>query len=451
MRVFKKRKTAKRFTIELRDHRRVVRRFMGLADRRQSEQLGRRIEDLIGFRAARLSPDRETVAWLEASPAALKERLAKLGIIDASRVSAAKSLSELLEDFTAHLAAKEDTSAHIKKTAGRLRRIFEGCLFAAFSDIAPGKVERFLKGMRDSGLSPRTSNQYLTALKTFCGWMVSSGQVTENPVRSLRKVNENTDLRRQRRAATPDELRRLIAATASGPERYGMTGGERALLYRFCAETGLRANEARMLTAGAFDLDGLTVTVKAAYSKHRETDTVPLRNDLAEALRKHLAGKLPTAKVFGGRYVRLTKRTAEMLRADLEAANVSYEDEQGRVFDFHGTRHTYITNLRHAPSRVAQKLARHKSSAMTDRYTHVRMHDERAALDLLPDVTTPMESETAEKTGTNDMPVGEIPNSASDIRKSGARHGAPLDTNGRNTLEAGRNARPRFRYRERGF
>jgi hypothetical protein len=51
--------------------------------------------------------------------------------------------------------------------------------------------------------------------------------------------------------------------------------------------------------------------------------------------------------------------------------------------------HTFITELRHAPARVGQKLARHKSSAMTDRYTHVRMHDERAALEGLPDLTAP--------------------------------------------------------------
>jgi hypothetical protein len=54
MRVFRKRPDAKHFTVELRDHRKIVRRFAGLPDRRQSEQLGVQIERLAGLRAAGL-------------------------------------------------------------------------------------------------------------------------------------------------------------------------------------------------------------------------------------------------------------------------------------------------------------------------------------------------------------------------------------------------------------
>jgi len=285
-----------------------------------------------------------------------------------------------------------------------LLRIFRDCRFTTFSHISRTKVETYLKNLRDGGLSVRRSNGYLTAVKSFCRWMTDTGQATENPLRGLRVLNEKTDVRRERRAATPDELRKLIVATAQGPERFGMAGAERALLYRFCAMTGLRANECRRLTVGDIDLDALTVRVRAAYSKHREIDTIPLRADLADALRAHVAGKLPTSKVFGGRYRRLTDKTSLMIQADLRAAGVPYLDEQGCVLDFHGLRHSFVTNLRHAPSRVAQSLARHKSSAMTDRYTHVRLHDERAALDLLPDLSAP-DRQTQKATGTDGKDV----------------------------------------------
>ncbi len=274
-----------------------------------------------------------------------------------------------------------------------------------WSDIASGKVENYLKRLRNDGLSVRRSNGYLTALKSFCRWMVDTRQASESPLRGLTKLNEQTDVRRQRRAATADELRKLIVTTAGSGELFGMDGSERSLLYRFCAETGLRANEARSLTAGDFDIERLVVVVPAGYSKHRETDTVPLRKDLAEVLKSHLSGRLPTAKAFGGTYRELTNRTAEMLRQDLEAAGVAYTDEAGRVLDFHGLRHTFVTNLSGAPSRVAQSLARHKSSAMTDRYTHVRLNDERAALDLLPDLAAKPNSEQARATGTDDAVV----------------------------------------------
>jgi len=298
MRVFKKRNDAKRFTIELRDHLGIVRRCCGLTDRRQTEQMGRRIEALVECRSARGSLDPETSRWLENAPPALKERLARTGIIDGARVGAAKPLGELLRDFARHLEAKERTGKYVGECEAMLKRVFDECRLIVWSDVTPGKVETYLKGLRDGGLSVRRSNGYLTALKSFARWMIDTGQASESPLRGLRKLNEKTDVRRERRAATPDELRKLIATTAASGELFGMDGRERSLLYRFCAETGLRANEARSLTAGDFDLDGLTVTVPAGYSKHRETDTVPLREDLAEALRGHLSGRLPASKAF---------------------------------------------------------------------------------------------------------------------------------------------------------
>ena len=80
-----------------------------------------------------------------------------------------------------------------------------------------------------------------------------------------------------RKALTPNELMELLEATEAAPERFGMIGYERAMLYRFAAYTGLRANEIRNLTASSFDFDNCTVKVKAAYSKRRREDILSLR------------------------------------------------------------------------------------------------------------------------------------------------------------------------------
>ncbi len=440
MRVFKKAAKAKRFTIELKDHLGVLRRFAGLTDRRQSEQLGWRIESLVGCRTARGSLNAELAKWLETTPPALRDRLATLGIIDGSRVSAAKPLRDLLKDFTRHLEAKERTAKYVGECEAMLKRILEGCRFAVWSDVTAGKVEGYLKGLRSGGLSIRRSNGYLIALKGFCRWMLDTGQASENPLRGLHKLNEKTDVRRQRRAATDDELRRLVSTTAAGGELFGMNGQERSLLYWFCAETGLRANEVRGLKVEDFDFERLIVTVPAGYSKHRETDTVPIRRDLAEALKRHVGGRLPTCKAFGGNYRQLTDRTSEMLQHDLEAAGIVYADERGRVLDFHGLRHSFVTNLSHASSRVAQSLARHKSSAMTDRYTHVRLNDERAALDLLPDLTIKPNNEQARATGTDNAVVtGQQVTQTHRIHlpESGARFGALCGTVPQDSVHVG--------------
>jgi integrase len=103
------------------------------------------------------------------------------------------------------------------------------------------------------------------------------------------------------------------------------------MLYRLAVETGLRAKELQSLTVSSFDFENCTVTIEAAYSKHRRQDVLPLRPDTADVIRAFTSGKLPIASVFD-----MPKRwlVVKMLRADLEAADIPYVDESGRYADF---------------------------------------------------------------------------------------------------------------------
>ena len=186
----------------------------------------------------------------------------------------------------------------------RTRKIIDGCGFRTWSDIPAEKVERYLADLRNGGkgLSVQTSNFYLQAIQSFCRWMVRNRRASESPVTHLKRMNVKVDRRHDRTAFEVYEVRRLLAAAHGGPERFGMAGHERTLLYRLTVETGMRANELRTLKVSSFDLTACTVTGAAAYSKHREEDTLPLRPETAEELKAFFAGKLLGAKAFGGRY-----------------------------------------------------------------------------------------------------------------------------------------------------
>ena len=92
--------------------------------------------------------------------------------------------------------------------------------------------------------------------------------------------NSKVEKRHERRALSVDELRWLLDVTergynAPGPDGkpaqivqvedwYGMSGADRAMLYRLSAETGLRSGELRSLARGSFHLgDNPTVTIAA--------------------------------------------------------------------------------------------------------------------------------------------------------------------------------------------
>jgi Phage integrase family len=191
-----------------------------------------------------------------------------------------------------------------------------------------------------------------------------------------------------------------------------MKGPDRAMLYAVAAYTGLRASELASLTPESFDLDGnhATVTVEAAYSKHRREDVLPVHDSLVALLRPWLATKPEGQSVWPGNWAK-GKKAGAMLKADLlrartawikEAAKdedemkrrqrskfLAYKDDDGRYADFHALRHTFITNMVKSgvSPKAAQSLARHSTIDLTmNVYTSLTMHDQASALAFLPPI-----------------------------------------------------------------
>jgi hypothetical protein len=162
------------------------------------------------------------------------------------------------------------------------------------------------------------------------------------------------------------------------------------MLYSLAMVSGFRASELASLHPESFDLDNAqpTVTVQAGYSKRRRRDTQPLPLGVAAALRVYLAGKSSGQPIWPGNW---PDRAADMLRVDLEAARIPFEDEAGRVADFHALRHSFITLLERSgiSPKLCQELARHSDIRLTMQvYTHAQMHDLAGAVQNLPHLFT---------------------------------------------------------------
>jgi hypothetical protein len=67
-----------------------------------------------------------------------------------------------------------------------------------------------------------------------------------------------------------NEIALLLQTTENGPDRYGMTGPARAMLYRLAAETGIAGKRTAALRVSDFDLAGRAVTLAAEiYQKSK--------------------------------------------------------------------------------------------------------------------------------------------------------------------------------------
>jgi len=389
--------TSKNYTIEVKDHLGMMRKYPGFTGKRMTEAMGAQIEMLAAYKNAGQPPDAQLCQWLQSIPDKLRNRLAQIGLINKNRAASAKPLTEHLADYRQSMG---DVTKHARVTHACLVKLFSDCKFVFWSDIQASRLYNHLTRLRTKReIAQRTFNSRLKAAKAFCNWMVQDRRAGESSIAHLRPL-QITEREIIRRALEQDELLRLLETTAKGPVRFGMTGFERYLLYRFAAETGLRANEVRSLTVTDYDFENMTVTLKAGSSKHKRQDVQFLRSNTAALLREFFQNKTPKAKAFGGTYSKLTDRTADMVREDLADAGIDYQDEAGRVFDFHSLRHQTGSMLAQYGVHPADAKAhmRHSDINLTLKYyTHLRRGAEIETAAKLPDLSLPVDKKSGEE------------------------------------------------------
>lgn len=391
-----KTRRSSKFYIEFKDHRGVRRRVPAYKARKESEQLERILDQLVACKHNGALPSADLVRAVESMPAKVRSRLIEWGVLDHRKEHAAKSIDAHLTDYKAVMIAEGSSEKHAQTVYARARAVFDAAGCETLADIDRDRIQIAADKLREAdGVSHWTHNHRLAACKQFTKW-ATPDRMNLDPLAKLKGLNAKANRRHPRRALSQAECRALLDAAAGGSDWRGITGPDRAIVYRMALETGLRANEIRTLARRAFVLDGPqpTVTVEAGNAKNRKLATLPLSPSLVAALRPMLANVMPAAQPFR---VPDSKRTAIMIRTDLKAAGVPYEVD-GKVADFHALRHTFITNLAMAgvhPS-DAKELARHSSITLTmDYYTHTKLGNLAAAVAKLPDLNTGAAAETA--------------------------------------------------------
>ncbi|HZL37914.1 MAG TPA: tyrosine-type recombinase/integrase [Tepidisphaeraceae bacterium] len=306
-----------------------------------------------------------------------------------------RPIGEHLADYRAVMESRGG-DGHVSQSMRRLRIMIRLCRVKTWGDLAshPSLVlaaRQKLRAARPRGgtLGPRTINAYVVSLAGFSNWMVSDYRAEWSPCRGMRPLAARADIRHARRALSMDEILRLIDAARSGRAISGIPGTERALAYLLATTTGLRRGEIASLSRGSFALAGRepSVSVLAAYTKNGKPACIPLRGDVAELLRVHLAGIRRDKEIF--RFPMSNPNRA--LRHDLAAAGVAYVID-GAFADFHALRHTFVSNLfdSGATPKETQTLARHQDARLTlGIYAHVPASAQRAAVERLAAVSSP--------------------------------------------------------------
>ncbi len=368
-------------------------------------------------REVSLSSDKEAARQILAN-LARKIALQKAGIIDPFEEHKKRPLGKHVEDFAEFLRAKGNTEKHTRLTLADLRECVKACKFTFLSDLSASRVQAHLQRRKEQGLSLRTLNRKLVAIKSFARWLMKDRRLQETPLAHLSGWNVNLDRRLERRALSLEEAKALIEFTKQSKRSFrGLKGESRAMLYSLALGTGFRVSELASLVRESFSLEDNTptVTCAASYSKNRKEAVQPLPLSLIPSLNEWLDRQPMSKKLWPGTW---TEKAAEMIALDAKATREdcirrlgSVKDDflaivntDGQKLDFHALRHSYVTWIVKSGCNVrnAQMLARHSDVKLTlGVYSHVGLHDLASAVDQLPNFSMEHKIEYQRATGTD--------------------------------------------------
>jgi len=341
----------------------------------RSYYLRYRVAEMLVDRWVSLGVSDKQVADKKARDFMREKELEAAGILEPKviRSAAGRPLAEHLEDYLADLKSRNRAGRNGdggKKLKTRITTLIGECRWLVAFNVT---ADSFISWRSKQKSAARTLNHYLQSMVSFLNWMERVGRIKTNPLKFVGKIDERGQAKRERRAFTDEELRRLV--DGSGP---------RGVVYHVAARTGLRQGELQQLIWEDVRIDEEVpyVRVRVECAKNKKEERVPLIPEIVEALERYRPANFQSSDL-----VFSSVPQARTVRTDSEKLGIPYQDQFGRYADFHSLRYTWATFLQRngVPQRFAMALLRHSDIKLTSKvYTDERQLPIYEAVKVLP-------------------------------------------------------------------
>jgi len=272
-----------------------------------------------------------------------------------------------IDRFLVHLTHERRMSPHTRAAYRRdLERLTEFCVRRSIRDwsgLDNPRVRAFASAEHAAGLSPRSVQRRLSAVRTFFEFLMREGCCTSNPGIEVRAPKT---AKRLPTALDVDQMGRLLKFRADDT----LSTRDKAMLELFYS-SGLRLGELVGLDLACLDLKDRTVRVDGKGGKTR---IVPVGRFAADALTAWLLERaslpsLADGAVFVGRSGRRLTARAVQLRVSAWARRMGLEMHVHP----HMFRHSFATHLLESSTdlRGVQELLGHADISTTQIYTHL--------------------------------------------------------------------------------
>lgn len=267
----------------------------------------------------------------------------------------AKIYADAVEDFL-RFALPENTSGSASSIPDK--EILDSLKFQV--------IRGYVSSMMDRNLDPRTVNLHLSALSTFCSYLVKQDMLQSNPVKEVTRPKEK---KRLPSFFTPEALKQYF----DSPVADDYASVRNRLIVTMLFDTGLRRAEAASLRTGDIDLSRRTISIIGKGNKQR---FIPIVDSLCEKIgdylvvRKAFLEEKPDTEAFfltdkgGPAYVEFVNRIVKNELSSIKGIS-------GKKTP-HTLRHSFATALLNngADLNSIKEVLGHSSLAATEVYTH---------------------------------------------------------------------------------
>jgi len=272
----------------------------------------------------------------------------------------------LLDQFLNHLRSERRLSRH---TADAYRRDLAAaaryCAAAGLSDCTrmdAGHVRAFAARSHRRGLSGRSIQRRLSALRTFFEYLLREGVVTHNPALDVRAPKDDRHLPT---VLDADRMSQLLA----GGSDDALTCRDRAI-FELIYSSGLRLAEAVSLDLTDLDLGSALVTVTGKGAKTR---VLPVGRYALAALRQWLKVRATLAQPDEPAMF-VARRGRRLSARAVQSRLARWARERGIAgVHPHVLRHSFASHLLESSGdlRAVQELLGHADISTTQVYTHL--------------------------------------------------------------------------------
>lgn len=281
----------------------------------------------------------------------------------ATASSLAPDCQHWLDKFLLHLDIERGLSPHtVSNYKRQLTEVAHHLALTDWSGLTPSDVKRILAMAKREGKHARSIALRLSALRTFCQYLIDNHQLFSNPVEGIQAPKQGRPLPKQ---ISVDDMQQLLATPQDeGIECRDMAMAE--LLYG----CGLRLNELTGLRLSDCQADG-TLRVTGKGNKQR---ILPMGRTAQKALKAWLkvrgqyASPYEPAVFVSKRGTRISNRqVANRLNELARSQNIN------QTVHPHKLRHSFATHVLESSGdlRAVQELLGHANLSTTQVYTHL--------------------------------------------------------------------------------